>query len=57
MEALREGLSIEEVELIKGHGGVFEVSVDGVIVAKKTMGQFPDEATIVKAVQAALQGQ
>ena len=53
MEALREGLGIEEVELIKGHGGVFEVAVDGVIVAKKTMGRFPDEAAIIEAVQAA----
>ncbi|MFT3707525.1 MAG: hypothetical protein QM817_07630 [Archangium sp.] len=41
-------------ELIKGSGGIFEIAVDGAVVAKKSLGQFPDEKTIVDAVAKAL---
>jgi selenoprotein W-related protein len=40
--------------LVPGKGGIFEVRVDDKVVAKRSMGHFPDEAEIVKAVSAAL---
>lgn len=43
-----------DATLVKGSGGVFEVSVDGAIVAKKTFEGFPTEAQVVAAVRAAL---
>jgi predicted Rdx family selenoprotein len=42
-------------ELIKGSGGIFEVAVEGVVVAKKALGQFPDEKAIVDAVSKAIE--
>ncbi len=53
MERLREELGIE-ARMIKGHGGVFEVAVDGRVVAKKTFSGFPSEDEIASAVQRAL---
>jgi selenoprotein W-related protein len=50
---LREALGVE-VSLLQGRGGIFEVAVDGVVVAKKTIGAFPDEAAVVSAVRTAL---
>lgn len=49
MEVLREELGIE-AELVKGHGGIFTVAVDGEIVAKKTFTGFPTEDEVVHAV-------
>ncbi|MFO0596933.1 MAG: hypothetical protein U0228_16580 [Myxococcaceae bacterium] len=43
-----------KAELVKGSGGIFEVAVDGVIVAKKSLGQFPSEKDVVDAVSKAL---
>ncbi len=43
-----------EAELLPGKGGIFEVAVDGEIVAKRTKEYFPDEAAIVKAVGSVL---
>ena len=43
-----------EAELIKGSGGIFEVAVDGTVVAKKALGQFPSEQAIVEAVSKVL---
>lgn len=43
-----------KAELIKGSGGIFEIAVDGVVVAKKALGQFPDEKAIVDAVSKAI---
>jgi len=40
--------------LVPGTGGIFEVQVDGKVVAKRTLGQFPDAAKITAAVSAAL---
>jgi selenoprotein W-related protein len=37
----------EEVELVKGVAGVFEISVDGKLVfSKKQLGRFPEDAEI-----------
>lgn len=41
--------------MIKGHGGIFTVAVDGVVVAKKTLTGFPSEEEVVRAVEKALQ--
>ena len=43
---------VESLKLIPSKGGCFEVWVDGKqIYSKLDTGEFPDEATIVKAVQ------
>lgn len=53
MEILREEVAVE-ADLIKGHGGIFEVAVDGKVVAKKTFVGFPSEHDITQAVAKAL---
>ena len=40
--------------LTKGHGGVFEVRVNGAVVAAKSWQGFPDDRQIVDAVKHAL---
>lgn len=37
-------------ELIPGSGGIFEVAVDGVVVATKDRAGFPSEKDVVDAV-------
>jgi selenoprotein W-related protein len=40
------------VELIRGSGGVFEISVNGDLVySKKQTGVFPDEDDLLKKIQ------
>jgi predicted Rdx family selenoprotein len=53
VERLREELGIE-ARMVRAHGGVFEVSVDGTVVARKSFDGFPSEDQIVSAVQRAL---
>jgi len=37
----------EEVELVKGTSGVFEITVDGKLVfSKKQLGEFPEDSEI-----------
>jgi selenoprotein W-related protein len=37
----------EEVELVKGTSGVFEITVDGKLVfSKKQLGRFPEDSEI-----------
>jgi selenoprotein W-related protein len=37
----------EEVELVKGVGGVFEITVDGRLAfSKKQLGRFPEDSEI-----------
>ena len=44
---LRE-LAGAEVELERGHGGVFEITVDGALkFSKKKIGRFPEDAELV----------
>jgi selenoprotein W-related protein len=43
-----------EPELIPGSGGIFEVAVDGKVVAKKGKNGFPTEIEVVDAVRQAL---
>ncbi len=44
--------AVEEVELIAGSGGVFEISVDGSnIFSKKELNRFPEDGEIVKLVR------
>ena len=43
-----------EAELVPGSGGIFEVAVDGKVVAKKGLTGFPSEQEVVQAVRAAL---
>jgi selenoprotein W-related protein len=50
---LKEQLDVEP-ELVPGSGGIFEVEVDGKVVARKTRTGFPDEQEIVDAVARAL---
>ncbi|MDP2273570.1 MAG: Rdx family protein [Archangium sp.] len=52
-DALKEELELE-AEFIRGSGGIFEVAVDGRVVAKKEMGRFPTEKDVVDAVSAAM---
>lgn len=47
--ALKDELELD-TELIKGSGGIFEVAVDGKVVAAKALGQFPSEQDVVNAV-------
>ena len=51
--ALQEELNIDAT-LIKGGRGIFEVKVDGVRVARKTLDGFPTEDEVVDAVRGAL---
>jgi predicted Rdx family selenoprotein len=41
---------------VRGSGGIFEVAVEGRVVAKKQLGGFPSEHEIVDAVSRALEG-
>lgn len=50
---MKEELEIEP-ELKRGSGGIFEVAVNGRVVAKKSLLGFPSEAEIVEAVARAL---
>ena len=43
-----------EAELVPGSGGIFEVAVDGKVVARKGLTGFPSEQEVVQAVGAAL---
>ncbi|QOZ38467.1 Rdx family protein [Bradyrhizobium sp. CCBAU 53421] len=49
---LHERLGLDP-ELVPGRGGVFEVKLDGKVIAKRVKGHFPDAAEIVTAVAAA----
>jgi selenoprotein W-related protein len=40
-------------DLVPGTGGIFEVRVGDVVVAERSMGHFPDDSEVVKAVSAA----
>ena len=51
--ALKQALGVES-QLIPGSGGIFEVAVQGKVVAKKSMEGFPTEEDVVKAVGSAL---
>jgi predicted Rdx family selenoprotein len=45
----------EDVELVKGSGGIFVVEVDGRIVARKTAERgFPSDEEVVAAVRQAV---
>ncbi|MCC8955470.1 SelT/SelW/SelH family protein [Bradyrhizobium sp. Pear77] len=49
---LRERLGLDP-ELLPGKGGVFEIKLDGKVIAKRVKGHFSDAAEIVTAVAAA----
>jgi selenoprotein W-related protein len=51
--AVKEALDVD-IELIKGRGGVFDVHMDGALVARKASGIFPTEQQVVVAVRDAL---
>jgi selT/selW/selH-like putative selenoprotein len=52
-EARLRQLAGAEVELVKGHGGVFEISVDGALkFSKKATGRFPTDAEIDAVLKA-----
>lgn len=51
--SLKAELGIEP-KLLSGKGGIFEVAVDGNVVAKRTRDSFPDEKAIVAAVKMVL---
>ncbi|RCW22668.1 selT/selW/selH-like putative selenoprotein [Ciceribacter lividus] len=52
-DALQRELSVT-TNLVAGKGGIFEVRVDGEIVAKRIKGHFPDAAEIIASVSAVL---
>jgi len=54
--SLKEELGVEAV-LVKGHSGIFEVSVAGKVVAAKGRSGFPSEQEIVEGVSKALSAQ
>jgi selenoprotein W-related protein len=42
-----------EVELIKGRGGIFDVTADGKLVySKHVTGRFPEDNEVVEAIRA-----
>jgi predicted Rdx family selenoprotein len=43
-----------DASLVKGSGGIFEVSVNGRVVASRKLFMFPSEEEIVLAVKGAL---
>ncbi|WP_375785513.1 SelT/SelW/SelH family protein [Bradyrhizobium sp. Pha-3] len=49
---LRERLGLDP-ELVPGKGGVFEIKLDGKVIARRAKRHFPDAAEIVTAVAAA----
>ncbi len=51
--ALKDALDVE-AELIVGSNGIFEVAVDGRVVASKTRSGFPEPHEAVDAVARAL---
>lgn len=51
--ALKDDLDVD-AELLQGTGGIFEIAVDGKVVAAKSRGAFPTEKEIVDAVARAL---
>jgi selenoprotein W-related protein len=51
-DALRAQLGVD-VQLIRGARGVFDVKVDGALVASKQSGGFPGDDEVVAAVRAA----
>jgi selenoprotein W-related protein len=51
--ALRERLALE-ARLVPGTGGIFEVKVGEVTVARRAKGHFPDASEVVAAVAAAV---
>ena len=50
---MKEELGLE-AELIVGHSGIFEVAVDGKVVATKTRTGFPSPEEVVDAVSRAV---
>lgn len=48
-DLLRKELGVE-VRLVPGKGGIFHVSVDGNVVAKRTRAGFPSNEEIIVAV-------
>ncbi len=51
MDELRDGLGVES-ELIKGGGGVFDVTVDGKLVySKLETGRFPEPGEVLKLIE------
>ena len=51
--ALNKELGVA-AELVPGTGGVYEVRVGEAVVAKRSLGGFPDDAEVVQAVSSAL---
>jgi len=45
----------QRTALIPGGGGIFEVTLNGRVITRRTRGYFPSSADIVAAVEAALQ--
>lgn len=52
-DLLKQELGVDTA-LVRGSGGIFEVSVDGNVVAKKTLDGFPSAEDVLAAVRAAL---
>jgi selenoprotein W-related protein len=51
--ALKDDLDVE-AELLQGSGGIFEIAVDGKVVAARGRDGFPTEKDVVDAVSRAL---
>jgi len=46
------GRELDEVELIPGSGGVFEIAVDGTLIfSKKQLRRFPEPGEIVRLIR------
>jgi selenoprotein W-related protein len=52
---LKDRLGVD-AELLAGTAGIFEVRVNGIVVAKRTRGHFPVAEEVVTQVAAALPG-
>jgi selenoprotein W-related protein len=51
--AINEKLGVD-AQLVPGKGGIFQIAVDGQVVAKRTSAGFPKEDDVVAALQEAL---
>ncbi|MCP4847228.1 MAG: SelT/SelW/SelH family protein [Verrucomicrobiaceae bacterium] len=51
-DEIREGFEEVSVEIIEGSGGVFDVTVDGVLIySKKDTGRFPERGEVVSSMK------
>ena len=47
---LKQALNVDS-ELVAGHGGIFDVTVDGeTVFSKKSVGRFPEQGEVLRLI-------